>query len=70
MDMNEFEDAGETVSMGSPDEATGVGGNEIELHEEIRRLRIQLERLEASQGGNAVRFPWSFVLRVLNGASQ
>jgi membrane fusion protein (multidrug efflux system) len=50
MDMNEFEDAGESSSMGSPDAATGAGGSELGLHEEIRRLRFQLERLEASQG--------------------
>jgi len=50
MDMNEFEDGGESSSMGSPDAASGGGGSEIGLHEEIRRLRVQLERLEASQG--------------------
>ena len=49
MDMNEFEDAGESSSI-SPDAATGAGGSETGLHEEIRRLRVQLERLEASQG--------------------
>jgi membrane fusion protein, multidrug efflux system len=50
MDMNGFDDSGETVSIGAPDEASGADGNEIGLHEEIRRLRVQLERLEAFQG--------------------